>query len=41
MIGDLLRELFKGEAPPKKPSQQDESDEMDEDDSSRGQDQSN
>jgi penicillin-binding protein 2 len=40
MIGDLLRELFKGEAPPKKGPQQDESEEMDED-SSRVQDQSN
>lgn len=40
MIGDLLRELFKGEQPPKKGSQQDESEEMDQD-SSRTQDQSN
>jgi penicillin-binding protein 2 len=40
MIGDLLREIFKGELPPKKTPQSDESDEMDED-SSRGQDQSN
>jgi penicillin-binding protein 2 len=40
MIGELLRELFKGEAPSKKAPQQDESDEMDED-SSRTQDQSN
>ena len=30
MIGELLRELLKGEAPPKKGSQEDESDEMDE-----------
>ena len=40
MIGDLLRELFKGEAPPKKTPQSDESDEMD-DNSSKTQDQSN
>jgi penicillin-binding protein 2 len=41
MIGELLREVFKGEQPaPKKTPQQNESDEMD-DDSSRGQDQSN
>jgi hypothetical protein len=41
MIGDLLREVFKGEQPAaKKTPQQDESDEMD-DDSSHGQDQSN
>ena len=41
MIGELLREVFKGEQPaPKKAPQQDESDETD-DDSSRGQDQSN
>lgn len=41
MIGELLREVFKGEqAAPKKTPQQDESDEMDED-SSHGQDQSN
>ena len=40
MIGDLLRELFKGEAPAKKASQQDDSDDTDED-SSRAQDQSN
>jgi penicillin-binding protein 2 len=40
MIGELLRELFKGETPSKKAPQQDESDEMDED-SSRTQDQSN
>ncbi len=41
MIGDLLRELFKGEAPAKKTPQQDDSDEMDDDSSSKGQDQSN
>jgi penicillin-binding protein 2 len=40
MIGDLLRELFKGEPAAKKTPQQDDSDEMD-DDSSRTQDQSN
>ena len=40
MIGELLRELFKGETSSKKAPQQDESDEMDED-SSRTQDQSN
>jgi penicillin-binding protein 2 len=40
MIGDLLRELFRGESPPKKAQEQDESEEMD-DDSSRVQDQSN
>jgi penicillin-binding protein 2 len=40
MIGDLLREIFKGEPQSKKTPQSDESDEMDED-SSRGQDQSN
>ncbi len=40
MIGELLRELFKGEAPAKKSSQQDESDETD-DDSPSMQDQSN
>jgi penicillin-binding protein 2 len=40
MIGELLRELFKGEAAPKKTPQSDESDEMD-DDSPKGQDQSN
>ncbi len=40
MIGELLRELFKGEQPSKKAPQQDESDQMDED-SSRTQDQSN
>ena len=40
MIGDLLRELFKGEPPSKKTPQEDDSDEMDED-SSRAQDQSN
>src|ERR1700759_4585486 len=41
MIGELLREVFKGEQPAaKKTPQQDESDEMD-DDSSHGQDQSN
>src|SRR5205823_6195269 len=40
MIGDLLRELFRGEPPPKKAQEQDESEEMDED-SSRVQDQSN
>jgi penicillin-binding protein 2 len=40
MIGELLRELFKGESPSKKTPQSDESDEMDED-SSKGQDQSN
>ena len=40
MIGELLRELFKGEASSKKAPQRDESDEMDED-SSRAQDQSN
>src|ERR1700731_4205492 len=31
MIGELLRELFKGETPSKKTPQSDESDEMDED----------
>jgi penicillin-binding protein 2 len=42
MIGDLLRELFKGEAPAKKASQQDDSDDdSDDDSSSKGQDQSN
>jgi penicillin-binding protein 2 len=40
MIGDLLRELFKGEAPAKKATQQDNSDDSD-DESSKGQDQSN
>jgi penicillin-binding protein 2 len=40
MIGELLRELFKGESPPKKTPKSDESDEMDED-SSKTQDQSN
>jgi penicillin-binding protein 2 len=40
MIGDLLREIFKGEPESKKTPQSEESDEMDED-SSRGQDQSN
>jgi penicillin-binding protein 2 len=46
MIGDLLRELFKGEkgdkaeSPSKKAPQEDDSDDS-EDDSSRGQDQSN
>jgi ABC-type histidine transport system ATPase subunit len=40
MIGELLRELFKGEAPAKKSPQQDESDETN-DDSDTGQDQSN
>jgi penicillin-binding protein 2 len=42
MIGELLRELFKGEAPAKKSSQQEESDETDDDsDSPSTQDQSN
>jgi penicillin-binding protein 2 len=41
MIGDLLRELFKGEAPAKKAPQQDDSDDSDDDSSSKGQDQSN
>jgi penicillin-binding protein 2 len=42
MIGDLLREVFKAEAPAKKTPQQEDSDDMDDDsDSSRGQDQSN
>jgi penicillin-binding protein 2 len=40
MIGDLLRELFKGEPAGKKTPQSDDSDDMD-DDSSRSQDQSN
>jgi penicillin-binding protein 2 len=40
MIGDLLRELFKDEPPPKKESKEDESDESD-DNSSRMDDQSN
>lgn len=40
MIGDLLRAIFKGEAPAKKTPEQDESEERDED-SSRAQDQSN
>ena len=40
MIGELLRELFKGESPAKKSPQQDESDETD-DDTETGQDQSN
>jgi hypothetical protein len=40
MIGDLLRELFKGEAPAKKSPQQDESDDTDENSPSM-QDQSN
>jgi hypothetical protein len=40
MIGDLLRELFKGESAGKKTPQSDDSDDMD-DDSSRSQDQSN
>src|SRR6516162_1637752 len=40
MIGELLRELFKGEPPPKKSSHQDDSEQMDEDAPS-GNDQSN
>jgi penicillin-binding protein 2 len=40
MIGEMLREIFKGEVPAKKSSQQDDSDETD-DDTPSGQDQSN
>jgi len=40
MIGELLREIFKAEPPPKKSSHQDDSEQMDED-SPSGNDQSN